>query len=217
MTHAAATSRPTPSRRTSGPFRGARGRVRGFLILAALFAAAAPASQAGAAPWWDALRVQTLEGAPFAPAARWYVVIFIGQDCPVSNGYIPVLNRLAEEFSAKGFAFVGAYVDPTADRAALKAHAAAYAIGFAVADDRDQRLARAAGASYTPEVVVFSAAGAKLYGGRIDDRVGALGAAKPAAAHEELRDVLAALASGAAGPFKGVAGYGCALPEPLRP
>jgi hypothetical protein len=128
-----------------------------------------------------------------------------------------VLNALSTEFSLRGFAFVGAYVDPTADLEALRAHARDYAIGFPTADDRGHRLARAAGASYTPEVAVFSADGARLYLGRIDDRVGESGAARPAATHQELRDVLVALAAGATGPFRGVAGYGCAIPEEVRP
>jgi hypothetical protein len=134
----------------------------------------------------------------------------------VSNASIPVLNSLAAEFSPRGFAFVGAYVDPTADLEALRSHVADYAIGFPTADDREHRLVRAAGATYTPEVAVFSAAGARLYGGRIDDRVGAFGAARPAAAHQELRQVLAALASGSPGPFKGNLGFGCAIPEAVK-
>lgn len=172
---------------------------------------------AAAGPWWGPLQVRDLRGSPLTPAARWIVVVFLGQECPVSNASIPVLNRLAAEFAPRGFAFIGAYVDPTADLAALRAHAADYSIGFATADDREHRLARAAGATYTPEVAVFSAAGARLYRGRIDDRVGESGAARPAAAHQDLRDVLSALSSGSPGPFPGRTGYGCAIPEAVRP
>jgi len=167
--------------------------------------------------WWRQLRVRDLRGSPLNPAGRWLVVVFLGQECPVSNASIPVLNKLAAEFAPRGFTFIGAYVDPTADLEALRAHAADYAIGFATADDREHRLVRAAGATFTPEAAVFSAAGARLYAGRIDDRVGAFGAARPAAANQELRRVLAALAAGAPGPFEGIAGYGCAIPEAVRP
>jgi hypothetical protein len=208
--------RPAP--RAPGP-RARRGALRGVAAGAALLGLLSPllggdASPAsGPPPWWRELRVRDLGGAPLNPAGRWLVVVFLGQECPVSNGYIPALNKLAAEFSPRGFAFVGAYVDPTADLAALRAHASDYAVGFATADDRGHRLARFAGASYTPEVAVFSAAGAKVYGGRIDDRVGEFGAARPAATRQELREVLASLASGSPGPFKGRPGYGCAIPE----
>jgi hypothetical protein len=184
--------------------------------LAAADATPAAAAESGPAAWWRQLHVRDLGGAPLNPSGRWYVVVFLGQDCPVSNASIPVLNKLAAEFAPRGFAFIGAYVDPTADLGSLRTHAADYAIGFPTADDRDHRLVSAAGATYTPEVAVFSASGPKLYGGRIDDRVGDNGAARPAAAHQELRDVLSALASGSAGPFKGKMGYGCAIPEAVR-
>ncbi len=200
---------PSPARH---PIRAAAlAALLGLLPPPALDAANSAAD--GAASWWRQLHVCDLRGAPLNPAARWFVVVFLGQECPVSNVSIPVLNRLAAEFAPRGFAFVGAYVDPTADLGTLRAHATDYAVGFPTADDRGHRLVQAAGATYTPEVAVFSAGGAKLYDGRIDDRVGESGAARPAAAHQELRDVLVALASGSPGPFRGIAGYGCAIPE----
>jgi hypothetical protein len=166
--------------------------------------------------WWGGLHAVDLHGAPLNPPGRWYVVVFLGQDCPVSNASIPVLNALSARFSRQGFAFVGAYVDPTAGLADLQSHARDFAIGFATADDRAHRLARAAGASYTPEAAVFTANGTLLYLGRIDDRVGESGAARPEAAHQELRDVLSSIAAGSPGPFKGVTGYGCEIPEDVR-
>jgi AhpC/TSA family len=176
-----------------------------------------PSAKAGdAAGWWAGLHAVDLHGAPLNPTARWYVVVFIGQECPVSNASVPVLNVLSAEFAPRGFAIVGAYVDPTASLSDLQAHAKDFAIGFATADDRSQRLAKVAGASYTPEAAVFTASGTLLYLGRIDDRVGESGAARPAAAHQDLRNVLAAIAAGSPGPFKGVAGYGCEIPQDVR-
>lgn len=186
-------------------------------MVVALALVAAPLARAGAPAWWSALGVRDLAGAPLTQQGRWFVVIFIGQDCPVSNASIPVINKLALDFGTRGFSFIGAYVDPTADTAALKAHAADYALGFPVADDRSHVLTRAAGATYTPEVAVFDAAGTRLYLGRIDDRVGDNGVARPAAAHEDLRDLLVAVAGGSKGPFEGKPGYGCAIPEAVHP
>jgi thiol-disulfide isomerase/thioredoxin len=186
------------------------------MLVALALLAAAPVL-AGAPAWWSALGVRDLAGAPLNPPGRWIVVVFIGQDCPVSNASIPILNKLASDFGPGGFSFVGAYVDPTADTAALKAHASDYALGFPAADDRAHALTRAAGATYTPEVAVFNAAGTRLYLGRIDDRVGDNGVSRPAAAHEDLRDILHAVASGTKGPFEGRPGYGCAIPEAVHP
>lgn len=165
--------------------------------------------------WWRRLSVVGLDGAPLLPAARRIVVVFISEECPVSNAYIPVLNQLASEFSRRGFAFVGAYVDTGSGLPALREHARSYAVSFATADDRGHRLVKAASATLTPEVVVFSEDGAVLYRGRIDDRVGDLGFARPAAVHNDLRDVLEAIAAGKAGPFPAKPGFGCFIPEPV--
>jgi thiol-disulfide isomerase/thioredoxin len=166
--------------------------------------------------WWRQLAVKGLDGLPVKPASGRIVVVFLSSECPVSNAYIPVLNQLAADFSRRGFAFVGAYVDPESGLTELREHAASYSISFATADDRAHRLVRAASATITPEAVVFSEEGVLLYRGRIDDRVGDLGFARPAAAHNDLRDVLEAIASGKPGPFPPKPGFGCFIPERVR-
>jgi len=125
------------------------------LILALCLACVAADAPVQAPAWWRRLAVTTLDGTPLIPPARRIVVVFLSQDCPVSNAYVPVLNRLASDFSGRGFAFVGAYVDPEAALPALREHARSYAISFATADDRGHRLAGAASATLTPEAAVF--------------------------------------------------------------
>jgi hypothetical protein len=187
-----------------------RSAVAGLALALGCAAAAAPA----APPlWWRNLAVRDLDGLPLRPAGPRIVVVFLSAECPVSNASIPVLNRLAADFSHRGFAFVGAYVDPEWDLPALRAHARAYAIAFATADDREHRLVRAASAKITPEVAVFSEKGVIVYQGRIDDRVGDLGFARPAATRNDLRDVLEAIAGGKPGPFPARPGFGCFIPE----
>jgi thiol-disulfide isomerase/thioredoxin len=187
-------------------------RAFGWGVLAIL-ALACSSIAAGAPPWWRQLGVRDLNGAALEPVGRRIVVVFLSSECPVSNTYIPVLNRLAADFSPRGFAFVGAYVDPESDLAALRLHAKSYAVAFATVDDREQRLVRLASAKITPEVAVFSEQGTVLYRGRIDDRVGDLGFSRPAATREDLREVLEAIAAGKPGPFASRPGFGCFIPE----
>jgi hypothetical protein len=182
-------------------------------VLALSLCGIAAGAPPDAPPWWRRLAIKDLDGAPLRPASPRIVVAFLSAECPVSNTYIPVLNRLAADFSRRGFAFVGAYVDPESDLPSLREHARSYAISFATADDREHRLARAASAKITPEVAVFSEEGAVLYRGRIDDRVGDLGFARPAATHDDLREVLEAIAAGKPGPFPSRPGFGCFIPE----
>ena len=166
--------------------------------------------------WWEQLAVRTLDGAALKPDGRWIVVVFLSPECPVANVDIPVLNSLAAKFTPRGFNFVGAYADPGLALPDLRRHAAEFQLGFPAVDDREQRLVRAAGATFTPEVGVFSRAGVLLYRGRIDDRVEDFGAARPAAVHEDLREVLTALAAGDPGPFANRPGFGCSIPARTR-
>jgi hypothetical protein len=189
--------------------------VKAALAAAAL--ALVPAAGASAPAWWDALGVRDISGSRLEPEGRWIVVVALGRECPVSNASLPELNHIARDFRGKGVALVGACVDPGSTRAELCSYASDYKVGFALADDGSQRLARAAGTGYTPEVAVFSADGRRLYLGAIDDRVGPGGAQKPSATRHYLRDVLGALVRGGRGPFEDHPGYGCALPEAVKP
>jgi hypothetical protein len=166
--------------------------------------------------WWEKLALRSLEARAVPASSPWQVVVFLDPECPVANRYIPVLNALAAEFARGGFVFLGAYTDPTANLEQLRAHAREFRIAFPTVDDRAQRLARYVGASYAAEAVVLNADGHVLYRGRIDDRVGENGAARPTATHEELRSVLQRLSRGEPGPFPGVPGFGCSLVAPAK-
>ncbi len=188
-------------------------RPLSLLSLIATCKAASPGAAGPVPDWWRRLEVRDLQGAAVTPEGRWLVVVFLSSECPVANAELPVLNALAAEFGSRGFGFVGAYADPALGLPALRRHAAEAALAFPAADDRAQRLARATGAAYTPEAFVFARDGALLYHGRIDDRVTELGAARPKAVHEDLREVLAALAAGRTGPFPAQPGFGCSIPD----
>ena len=166
--------------------------------------------------WWQQLDVRGLDNEPLVPVGRWVVLVFISPECPLANASVPLLNALAQEFAPRGFYFVGIYADPSISPVTLRQHARDYALAFATADDRAHRLVRATGAVYTPEVFVFTREGKPLYHGRIDDRVEDFGAARPAAVHQDLRDVLTALIAGQPGPFAERHGFGCAIPEAVK-
>lgn len=166
--------------------------------------------------WWNRLEMHDLNGAPLNANGRWIVVVFLSPECPVANANIPVLNALAREFAPPGFNFIGVYADPTLDLSVLRRHAADYRLGFSTVDDRIQKLVHLTGATYTPETFVFSRDGTLVYRGRIDDRVSDFGSARPAATHEDLHEVLRALASEKRVPFASRPGFGCSIPETTK-
>jgi hypothetical protein len=167
--------------------------------------------------WWSRLDLHDLNGARVPANGRWVVMVFISPECPVANASIPVLNALVAGFAPAGVDFVGVYADPTLELARMKRHTAEYRLAFPTVDDRVQQLVHLVGATYTPETFVFSEDGVLLYRGRIDDRVTDFGAARPAATHQDLRDVLRALVAGKSAPFASRPGFGCSISEMAKP
>jgi thiol-disulfide isomerase/thioredoxin len=188
--------------------------LRCLLLCAGL---ASLSGRAAANDWWGGLALRDLNGAALAPKARWVVVVFLSPECPVANAEVPELNAIADAYADKGVALVGAYADPTLPPASFRQHAADYRLHFAATDDRAHRLVRAAGATYTPEVCVFTRTGEIVYHGRIDDRVSDLGGARPEATEHDLREVLDALVAGRPVPFNRKPGFGCSIPGPATP
>ena len=139
------------------------------------------------------------------------VLFFYSQDCPISNFYIPVLNALVQRHGEDRIRWVGACVDPQPDDQ-LK-HARDYAISFPVIADRRGQLARAVGATTTPEALVFDARGQLLYRGRIDDHYAARGVKAAAPQSHDLDDAVTAGLAGRRPDRREASPVGCPLPE----
>lgn len=122
------------------------------------------------------------------------VLIFYWQDCPISNGYAPELNRIAAAHTNVAFYIV--QVDPGLSRAMATEHARQFDLHQPVLLDPQHRLVVAAGAKVTPEAVVFGRSGQVLYRGRIDDQYAALGKKRAAVRQHDLSDALDAIAAG---------------------
>jgi hypothetical protein len=151
------------------------------------------------------------------PGVGAVVLFFAASDCPISNRYIPEVQRLAEEFHQVRFWFV--YPNPGDDAKAIRAHNTQYAITTDTALDTRQDLVRMAHATTTPEAAVFVPLGGKLhevYRGRIDDRYIALGRERPQALHHDLEEAIRAVLAAKPVPQPGGPPVGCAI-MPLQP
>lgn len=124
------------------------------------------------------------------------VLIFIYHDCPISNGYVPEIARLSQEFSPRGIAFCAVYADPGLSEDNARQHTAEYDFHCPTILDPTLILARRTGATVTPEAVVLSPSGQLLYRGRIDDRYFDYGKQRSQPNRRELRDALAACVEG---------------------
>ena len=145
-------------------------------------------------------RVENLAGQSVDPfrenPGKAMVLIFVANDCPVSNQYAPEIRRLYELFHSKGVSFW--LVHPNADESveAVRKHAEEYRYPMAVLRDPGHELVRRAHARVTPEAAVFLPDGRLVYHGRIDDRYVDLGRDRPAPTKRDLLEVIDAIIKG---------------------
>jgi hypothetical protein len=185
-----------------------------MLIRASLLALAMGAGLTGAID---------LNGRPLAelaPAgARAVVLFFAASDCPISNRYIPDLQRMAKQFEPLGVRVWFVYPNPGDDAKVVRAHDLEFAITANTALDTSQTLTRMAQVTVTPEAAVFVSQGTSLhevYRGRIDDRYLALGNERPQAMHHDLEEAIRAVLAGKPVPQPAGPPIGCSIVT-LRP
>src|SRR5438874_3990604 len=97
------------------------------------------------------------------------VIIFIATKCPVSNAYNDRMEKVYEDYQAKGISVVGINANSTEPAAEVKSHAAEKGLKFAILKDDGNKIADRLGATKTPEVYLLDAKGKLAYHGRIDN------------------------------------------------
>jgi peroxiredoxin len=119
------------------------------------------------------------------------VLIFVATKCPVSNAYNERMEKLAQDYKARGISVVGINANVTEPAAEVKSHAAEKHLTFTILKDEGSKLADRLGAERTPEVFFLDASNKLVYHGRIDN------AQNPAnVTGSELRDALDAVIAG---------------------
>src|SRR5690348_9997543 len=134
------------------------------------------------------------------------VLIFVAVQCPVSNAYNERMEKLAEDYKAKGIAVVGINANATEDAAAVKAHAAEHNLSFPILKDAGNKIADKLGASVTPEAYFLDQNNKLLYHGRIDNSRNA-----DQIETSDLRNALDAALSGKAVEKTEAKAFGCTI------
>ena len=97
------------------------------------------------------------------------VLMFISVQCPVSNAYNERMEKLAQDYKARGINLIGINSNVTESADAVKAHAAANKLTFMILKDSGNKIADALGATKTPEAYFLDSTNKLLYHGRIDN------------------------------------------------
>jgi len=134
------------------------------------------------------------------------VVIFIATKCPVSNAYNERMEKLAQEYKAKGINFIGINANNTEPASEVKSHAAEKGLTFTILKDDGNKIADRLGATRTPEAYALDANMKLVYHGRIDNSQKVEGVTS-----EDLRDALNEMLAGKAVTKTGGAAFGCTI------
>src|SRR5258707_13961453 len=97
------------------------------------------------------------------------VLIFIATKCPVSNAYNDRMEKLAQDYKAKGINVIGINSNNTEPSSEVKSHATEKHLTFAILKDDSNKIADRFGANHTPEAYVIDTSGKLVYHGRIDN------------------------------------------------
>ena len=134
------------------------------------------------------------------------VLIFIATKCPVSNAYNDRMEKLAQDYKAKGINVIGINSNNTEPASEVKSHASEKHLTFTILKDDGNKIADRLGAMRTPEAYVIDASGKLVYHGRIDNAQNTANITS-----SDLRDVLDEMLGGKPITKTGGAAFGCSI------
>ena len=144
-----------------------------------------------------------LDGTPADPflenAGKPVVLLFVRTDCPISNRYAPLIQRISSHYAAR-VAFSLVYPGRTTSAERIRQHESDYGYKLPALRDPEHALVLQAQVRVTPEAAVFDANHRLVYHGRIDNLYAEVGRARPAATTHELDDAIEAALNGKAPP-----------------
>jgi peroxiredoxin len=97
------------------------------------------------------------------------VLIFVGTKCPVSNAYNERMEKLAQDYKARGVSVIGINSNVAESASEVKTHASENKLSFPILKDPANKVADRLGATVTPEVYFIDAKNKLIYRGRIDN------------------------------------------------
>lgn len=136
-------------------------------------------------------------------------LLFIATQCPVSNAYNERMEKLAQDYKARGISVIGINSNFTESASDVKDHAVKNHLTFPILKDNGNKVADMLGATRTPEAYFLDASNKLLYHGRIDNSRDATQVNT-----SELRDALEATLASKPVPKATANAFGCTIKRP---
>ncbi len=168
-----------------------------------------------------AISLTNLHGGTGSLASLWRtngaLVVFVANTCPYVIDWLDRLPDLAARADEHDVTFLVVNANERRRKSddapdAMRALAETHGFTFPYWIDADAQLADALGATRTPEVFLFSGAGALVYHGALDDHSGPL----ENVSHHWTRDALAQMLAGEVIATPSIQPIGCAVQRPRR-
>lgn len=134
------------------------------------------------------------------------VLIFISAQCPMVRAYNERIEKLAQDYRARGVNVVGINSNVTESTEDIKRHISDNNFSFVVLRDKNSKIADMLGAERTPEVYFLDAANKLVYHGRIDNHKNVT-----LVQSNDLRDAIDATLSGKPVVKTEAAAFGCSI------
>ena len=134
------------------------------------------------------------------------VIIFVATKCPVSNAYNDRMEKLAQDYQARGINVIGINSNNTEPASEVKSHAGEKHLTFTILKDDGNKIADRLGATRTPEAYVLDRSGKLVYHGRIDNSQNTANITA-----NDLREALDELLAGKPVSKTGGAAFGCSI------
>jgi thiol-disulfide isomerase/thioredoxin len=140
------------------------------------------------------------------------VLVFVRTDCPVSNRYAPLIQKLSKQYGENA-SFRLVFPDKSESPEKIRNFLQEYKYELSAIRDVDHALVKATQAKVTPEAAVFDAHGTLAYHGRIDNLYERIGQARRAATTHELADAIEAARQGKNPAVPSADGVGCFIAD----
>lgn len=148
------------------------------------------------------------------------VVVFLSIDCPISNSYVPVLNRLAKRSARGGVEMYAVISDPNVTRAVAVRYRKKYQLRFPVLFDASGSLRKSLQPTHVPQAFVLDRNGRTVYSGLIDDQYAEVGKKRAVVRRRYLADAISETVAGREVIMTKTTPIGCLIegvPEKTKP
>ena len=133
---------------------------------------------------------------PLDAKMKVVVFVFVSSECPISNKFMPELERLGQRFSTNDVSFTLVYPNASDTEGKIRKHREEFKLSGNFLRDDKHELVKKAGVTMTPEAAVFDEMRNVVYRGRVNDQFLALGKGRPQATQHDLEEAIAALLAG---------------------